>query len=290
VAPRLPFVIRLLLGAHRATLLLERLTRELLDAVAWAWTRPAHRDEVTRAIYARQPTYLRGGEAFGRGLFAWEREALARPEWPRSGRLLLGGAGGGRELVALAAQGYVVRAFEPLASFAEACAKECRLTPDARCLAGSYADLVEAVRAGRGPLSGLVAEAPFDAVLLGWGSLAHVTEPGGVDEVLKAARALAPHGPIFTSFYTGEGVGAARGRWRWLGRALGRLFAALGAPGRRPDGAAFHPSAGFVLTSTAEEVTALAARHGCEVAAMASSGTQPWALLVPVETLRPPPG
>lgn len=290
VEPRLPYLIRLHLGAHRATLLLERLTREILDAVAWSWTRPARRDQVTSAIYARQPAYLRGGEAFERGLFDWERQALARPEWPRSGRLLLGGAGGGRELLALAARGYVVRAFEPIPSFAEACARECRLTPGASCRAGSYADLVEAVREGRGPLAALLAEAPFDAVLLGWGSLAHVTEPGRVDEVLAAARALAPRGPVFTSFYTGDAVGTAPGRVRWLGRALGRLFAALGAPGRRPDGAVFHPNAGFVLTSTAEGMTALAARHGYEVGAITTSGTQPWALLVPAAAEPRPPG
>jgi hypothetical protein len=286
VEPRLPLAIRLHLGALRAALLLERLARELLDAVAWSWTPPARRDEVTSAIYARQPTYVRGGEAFERGLFAWEREALARPEWPRSGRVLLGGAGGGRELLALAARGYVVRAFEPLPRFAEACAKECRTAPGSSCLAGSYADLVEAARDGRGPLSALVAEAPFDAVLLGWGSLAHVTEPGRVDEVLAAARALAPNGPIFTSYYTRDGVGAPPGRMGRLGRALERLFAAAGAPGRRPDGAVFHPSAGFVRTSTAEEVTALAARHGCEVAAITTSGPQPWALLVPTSAPR----
>ena len=188
---------------------------------------------------------------------------------------------GGVRLLALAAQGHVVRAFEPIPSFATACAKECLLVKEASCVEGAYADLVEAVRTGAGPLAALASEPPFDAVVLGWASLSHVTEPALVGAVLEATRKLSPHGPVFTSFYLKETSDAPGGRTRRLGQRLDRIFAALGAPGRRPDGGVFHPTGGFLMTYTAEEFSSLAGSHGYRVAAITTTGPQPWALLVP---------
>lgn len=276
MVPRLPLLIRLHLLVYRAAFQLERGLRELLDVVAWSSTPPEQRDAVVSALFARQPTYRRGGIDFERGLFTWEREGLGRPEWPERGRVLVGGAGGGRELVALASRGYAVRGFDPVPSLAAACAKECADLPDASCLQGSYADLLEALRTGSGPLAALAAEPPFDAVLLGWGSLAHVTDPACAEALLGATRRLAPSGPVFTSFYIAE-----EGRVRRAGDRLLRIFAALGAPGHRPRGGYFRPNAGFLMTCKPEEVVSLAERHGYRVAAISVALPQPWAMLVP---------
>jgi hypothetical protein len=274
--PRLPLLIRLHLLLYRAAFQLERGLRELLDVVAWSSTPPERRDAVVSALFARQPTYRRGGVDFERGLFTWEREGLGRPEWPERGRVLIGGAGGGRELVALASRGYAVRGFEPVPSLAAACVKECAALPDASCLQGSYADLLEALRTGSGPLAALAAEPPFDAVLLGWGSLAHVTDQACAEALLGATRRLAPSGPVFTSFYLAE-----ESRVRQAGDRLLRIFAALGAPGHRPRGGYFRPAAGFLMTCKPEEVVSLAERHAYRVAAMSVALPQPWAMLVP---------
>lgn len=273
---RLPLLIRFHLLVYRAAVLLERGLRELLDVVAWSSTPPEERDAVVSALFARQPTYRRGGIDFERGLFAWEREGLGRPEWPVRGRVLVGGAGGGREMVALASRGYAVRGLEPVPILAAACAEECAGLPDASCLQGSYADLLEALRTGSGPLAALAAEPPFDAVLLGWGSLAHVTDPGVAEGVFEATRRLAPSGPVFTCFYMAE-----EGRVRQAGDRLLRILAALGAPGHRPRGGYFRPNAGFLMTCKPEEVVSLAERHGYRVAAMSVALPQPWAMLVP---------
>ena len=45
------------------------------------------------------------------GLWPWEREAIER-HFPKEGRLLVGSAGCGREVIALSRMGYVVTAFE----------------------------------------------------------------------------------------------------------------------------------------------------------------------------------
>jgi hypothetical protein len=267
-----------LLALHRAALRLERLTRELLSAVAWACTRPARRDAITRAVFLSQPTYLPGGSTFERGLFPYEEGALARPEFPRSGRILLGGAGGGRELRALVERGYAVRAFEPAGRLAEACAEVARVRGDALCLQGSYQDLVHAARHRAGPLAGLLAGAPYDAVILGWGSLSNVTEAAEVEDVLKAARQLAPAGPLLTNFYP---PGASPGRAERLGAHLARGLARLGAPGSRPPGGHFHPRGGFIVTYTREELLRIAARHGYRAAA-SSAGSPAWVLLLPM--------
>lgn len=235
-------------------------------------------------MYARQPTYLRGGAAFDGGLFRWEEEAFAHPSWPRSGKVLIAGAGGGRELRVLADRGYSVRSFEPLGAFASACAKVCAGYPGATCIEGLYADLVEAAEKGSGRLGSLLDEAPFDAILLGWGSLAHVTEPERVEAVLGAARILGPHAPLFTSFYAPETVGLGSGRVERLGAAVGRFLAAVGAPGHRPDGGVFLPWAGFVQTATPDGMAAMASRQGYRVAAMTRAPPQPWTILMPVES------
>ena len=105
---------------HSTVRLAALLRTELLLAGADAPTR----DAVNALVFSAEDTYAPGGPTFTRGLFAWEREALAHPAFPRGGRLLLGGAGGGRELVALAAMGYTVDAFEPAGALLAALAAQ----------------------------------------------------------------------------------------------------------------------------------------------------------------------
>jgi hypothetical protein len=253
----------------------------MVSTFSWAWTAPGDRDAVTAAVYARQAQYVRGGAAFEGGLFRWEEDAFAHPDWPRSGKVLIAGAGGGRELRVLADRGYSVRSFEPLGTFASACATVCAGYPGATCTEASYADLVEATEKGSGRLCSLLDEAPFDAIVLGWGSLAHVTEPERVEAVLDAARILGPRGPLFTSFYTPESVGLGTGRLERLGAMVGRFLVAAGGSGQRPDGGVFLPRAGFVQTATPDRMAALASRHGYRVAAMTKAPPQPWAIFMP---------
>jgi hypothetical protein len=271
----LPLLLRLLLALHRGTLALERAARELLQAAAWALVPAGRRDAVTQGGYARLPTYLPGGATFERGLFAYEALALTHPAWPRAGKVLVGGAGGGREVKALLARGHAVRAFEPVEPLAAACAGVCR-AGDGACLVGAYADLAAAARGEGGPLAPLVAEAPYDAVWLGWGSLAHVTEPERVEAIFAAARRLAPAGPLFTNFYPR----AVEGRGVRLAARLDRLLRLLGAPGRRPEGGVFHPQGAFVVTHTRDALAAVAARHGYAVAA-GDREAPGWLLFVP---------
>ena len=96
----------------------QNLREGIRDELLLAWIPPAERVALTAALYAGQSTYLPGGPRFEGGLFAWEERALEA--FPRSGRVLLGAAGAGRELGALVARGFEVVAFDPCQPFVDA--------------------------------------------------------------------------------------------------------------------------------------------------------------------------
>lgn len=155
---------------------------------------PELHDEVTRRVFDDAPGWGPGGQEFEKRLFSWEEEFLAAAQ---PGLILLGGAGGGREIAGLAAMGRDVVAFEPsdLVESADATARRLGLPA---VLRAAYQDLPSAVD-GRGPLAGV----PFDAVaavVLGWGSFCHLTTRRARIEVLRALRALAPLAPVLYSF------------------------------------------------------------------------------------------
>ena len=190
-----------LMAAHRA---LDRLhdqrvsaTLELLRSGLPA----SARGPFTDAIFARQPTYSPGGARFSEALFDWELAALQHPAWPRSGRVLLGGAGGGRELSALSALGYEVDAFEPSA-LADDLARVALASPTAcTALRGDYEALVRALTEGDGPLRSLAPPKAYDAVALGWGSLSHLLDPSAHRALLRALRRAWPSAPVLLSVH-----------------------------------------------------------------------------------------
>ncbi len=115
VSYRVPLWVKALLAVDRATLRLDSLRDGVRDELLLAWIRHEDRAGLTAAVYAEQGTYLPGGHRFQSGLFPWERRAFDLPIFPRSGRVLIGAAGAGRELVALEERGFSVVAFDPCA-------------------------------------------------------------------------------------------------------------------------------------------------------------------------------
>ncbi len=110
------------------------------DEMLWAWTLPESRERANRAIFGHARTYYPGGSTFERGLFDWERAAITSPPFPPSGRILLGGAGAGRELAGLCKMGYKVLAFEPSAALAEAAVAVAAPYPESKVICASYRD------------------------------------------------------------------------------------------------------------------------------------------------------
>lgn len=162
---------------------------------------PGGRDRVTSWIYANQKVFLRGGSDFDVGLLDWEERITTGPLFPRAGRILLGAAGGGREMLPLAERGYQIVAFEPSPLYRGAAEVAARF-PNVQVVRASYADLVRSVEAGIGPLAD-AARGSFDAVILGWGSLSHVTDDQDRIALLRAIRRIAPSAPVVLSFFRG---------------------------------------------------------------------------------------
>jgi hypothetical protein len=167
--------------------------------------------------YARAPGYRRGGPGARVGLFPWEAEAIDAgfPAPPAS--ILVGGAGGGREALALEARGHAVTSFEPSVALAVAHARE---TAGAVCV-GRYEDLPWVRRAsGSEPLD-LLQRAPFAAAICGWSSLSHLRTPARRRSALRAMRVLVD-GPLLVSYYAAPPAGARSAPGRdWFSLDLG---------------------------------------------------------------------
>jgi hypothetical protein len=260
----MPVWVRAVLALDRAGARIENLRAGLRDEAMLSWLPAEERAALTAAIYAEIPTYLPGGHRFESGLFTWEHRVLAHPSFPRSGRVLLGAAGAGRELVALVQRGFEVVAFDPCEPYARA-ASDVAPAGKAKVVCASYADLVEAASGRGGPLAAVVSGTAFDAVILGWGSFSHVLPSSARVELLRALRRLAPRAPVVVSFgLRGDPAVAQPGQGR-VRRTLRRLFAALGAPHAAEDSDHFFSHLGFFAHLSHEDLQSLSDQAGYEI-------------------------
>jgi hypothetical protein len=220
-----------------------------------------HATLTARAYANERAAYLPGGARFEAGLFDWEATVLARIGLPQRARILLGAAGGGRELAALLSMGHDVVAFEPndaLLAGANAVSAQGR---GSAVIRASLEHLIDAVE-GAGPLAGI--NGPFDLVLLGWVSLSHITEPATQISLFRALRRLYPGAPVVTSFLVRSAeLGSSRPRgflWRNTLRAL--------ASKKVSPSLAYMPRAGVIHRFSRDEIGRLASETGYTVRLM----------------------
>jgi hypothetical protein len=274
---RVPLWIRTLLAADSAAEHLGNALDSLRDEAILAWVPVEERAALTAAMYTDLTTYLPGGARFRHGLFSWEARVVSQPPFPRQGRLLIGGAGAGRELFALIERGYTAVAFDPCLPFVEA-ARAIVSPSKAAVLHATYADMVDAADGRGGPLAE-ACEGRFDAVILGWGSLSHVMPASARLELFRALRRLCPDGPVLASFglVTDPTMRRGKGRAR---EALRAAFGALGARGPSEDRDHFQRATGFFAYLNHDEVRRMALDSGYEVLAL-EEGPYPHAVFVP---------
>jgi hypothetical protein len=130
-----------------------------------------------------------------RGLWKWERQAIDTC-FPKDGKLLVGSAGGGREVLALCRRGYEVEGYEchPL------------LQRDANALLAQegFPPSVRLVDRDECPQY----EQMFDGAVVGWGSYMHIQGRRRRVAYLRAVRSQLLNGaPILVSFVGQEGLG-----------------------------------------------------------------------------------
>jgi hypothetical protein len=183
-------------------------------------------DAYNDLTYGSDSAYRPDTTSFRRGLFDWENEAITRffPKPPA--RVLVGGAGGGREAFALVEKGYTVVAFDPAVALVEA--MRARIAPGSdalRVYIGSYRSMPLLSGGGGGAPLNLATEAPSDAAVIGWASFSHLRSD---DDCVQTLRQFArcTRGPILVSYFpapsaAGRAV-AGGGLKGWLKRRAGR--------------------------------------------------------------------
>ena len=193
-------------------------------------------------------------ESPARGLFPWEDAwfQMALPQPPAT--ILVPGAGGGREVLALRERGYTVFGFDPAIG----------QSPNAHgIIRESFEALVNRDENRlRFPGAGGVT---FDAVLFGWGSLSHVFQAQMRFHIIQAAHAHCLNGPILFSYWRPEDVGiTTRGvrLWRAVGEGVGRVRGILNEEAQM---CGFSPNAGLATAMTSHEVFEVGARLGRRV-------------------------
>lgn len=231
---------RLLSVTHRASQLTTAASR-LVEGVALGALTDHELSDLTSDRFARgKPTADR--------LHPWEGPWLERDLPPAPARVLVGGAGRGREVRWLEARGYEVVAFDP--------AHE----PRDGVLRLGYEDLSSDDPGPRAAaVAAIRAAAPFDAVLLGWTSFTHLPGEARRLATLKALRELGD-GPLLLSYWHRDGDRLGVGRASRIGRRIGRLVPGARVPERAADRVV--TQAGYAHLFSDDELDALAAAAG----------------------------
>ena len=220
-------------------------------------------------IYGGSDRYHPDSRRYRAGLHAWEEAAIAAhfPEPPA--RLLIGGAGGGREAFALAERGYRVMAFEP-SGLADMMAAACTPGVEVRAFRARYEDL-PIVTAMDGTQVDLARAEAFDGGILGWGSFSHLVSDQARVTALRACAALV-NGPLLVSFF-----GWIRPAEPVEPTGLRRLL--LARVGDRRPGSLFSVEEGLFRQLTDEQMREMAAAAGLEVMALDMHAEWPNAVL-----------
>ena len=209
-----------------------------------------------------------------RGLWSWEAAWFERRLPAAPATILLGGAGCGREALALARRGYRIDAFEPAVQLARRCQMALSSEPHGhRVLVGCYEDLSRAIldHADHGqdgnPLASLARkQACYDAVVMGWSSITHVLAARERERLVQAADRLSPNGPILLSVILHVALEHAQSsRIRRFAGNAGELIGRLrGVPDEERDHT-FSRQTGFSHSFSAHEVDQLAGSIGRRV-------------------------
>jgi hypothetical protein len=254
----------------RTQLLFDRVRSELVAGLA----SDEMLDRLNDLVYTDAGGYDPKAPGFREYLFPWEEEVIERFFPTAPARILIGGAGSGREAFALLDRGYEVVTFDPSEGLIGLMAKGVQPGQPLQAFRAAYEDLPSLHPAsGGGPVKDLREMPSFDASLLGWGSYSHLRTPEQRVHTLRRFREVT-QGPIVVSFlHMGSRHRGAR--------RLIRLRQRLRAVRHRTEGDAFSIYIGFYHVFNDAEVRELAAQAQLEVAHLSEERESwPYAVLM----------
>jgi hypothetical protein len=258
--------------AVRLTHLVDRAYRRfdrLRSALVVSFASDRFFDEYNSLAYSSTENYQPDSEAFRSGLFDWEEDAVRRYFPAPPARVLVGGAGGGREPFALADKGYTVVAFdpaEPLVRGMAAARSDARL----RAYCGSYSEM-PILRGVGGEALDLRYEPHFDAAIVGWSSFSHLRSDGERVEALRAFGAVTK-GPILVSYFPDPAATDAP-------PSGGRLRRWLRERSRRRGPSVFSIQIGYYRLLRHADVEDLVRRAGLSVIGAERGGNWPYVVV-----------
>jgi len=234
--------------------LLEKVRSELVLAFASDETLDRYND----LAYSGSSEYDPSSSAFRAYLFPWEEQVVDRFFPTPPARVLVGGAGSGREAFALLERGYEVVAFDPSVGLTSLMASRTHPAGKLSVYRGGYEDLpVLSAVGGDGGTVSLADMPPFDASVIGWGSYSHLRT---TEQRINTLRAFgdATDGAVVVSFLklASSHLGLRR---------LAGLRRFLRARKGRQAGDAFSVHIGFYHVFDDHEVRDLAQRAALEV-------------------------
>jgi hypothetical protein len=189
LTPRLYFASYRWLGqGHR---LIDRLYRGLRAGVAGVWLGLLRRDTLLQIdqIYYRSKQQYTSDEYNRQGLWQWEQEMIARYFNGRH-HLLLIGAGGGREVLALSRRGHLVRAVE--------CNPELVTAANRLLSREAVLSMVECASPDSAPVDAMT----YDGVIVGWGAYMLIQGRARRIALLRSLRGRIGDGsPLLISFF-----------------------------------------------------------------------------------------
>jgi len=214
----MPSVPRIYLLSVRALAAAQGAIQAVFDGVWLGVLSPEQLHGIDDVYYRRERLYVR--DEYNRsGLFGWEREFVDE-HVPAGSRIAVAGAGGGREVLALARSGFDVVGFE---------CNEALVSAGNRLLrVDGFSTLLCTVERDRWPAGA----GPFDALVVGWGS--YMLMPGRAQriEFLRSARNdLVAAAPVLLSFFARGGFSR---RLRLTARCGTAIRRARGRPALEP--------------------------------------------------------
>jgi len=154
-------------------------------------------DRFNDLAYEADSRYRQDGSGFWDYLFPSEEAVWRDFLPPPPARVLIGGAGAGREVAALVERGYDIVAFEPSDALVERLAA--RHIERTQVYRGAYEELPYVRRVSDGQRVDVQSLAPFDAGLIGWGSFSHLRHHQHRVSTLRVFGELTD-GPVLVSF------------------------------------------------------------------------------------------